>query len=62
MIYSADTIHINMPGLRWGSFLATVKIGKQSLFAITHFAVLTRNIYFLMQAQKGVLFGFKVAV
>ena len=62
MTYSADTIHINMPGLRWGSFVAIVNIGKQSLFAITHFTILTHNIYLLTQAQIGVLFAFKAAV
>ena len=62
MIYIADTIHINMPVLRWGSLLATVKTGKQSLFAITHFPILTHNIYLLVQAQKSVLFGLKAAV
>jgi len=35
MVYSADTIHINIPGLRWDTVLAIVKIGKQSLFAHT---------------------------
>ena len=55
MVYSADTIHINIPGLRWDTVLAIVKIGKQSLFAITHFAILTHNICLLMQAHKGVL-------
>jgi len=41
MIYSADTIHINIPRLRWGSVHAIVKMCiKQSLNAITHFASL----------------------
>jgi len=38
-----------------------VRIGKPSLYAITHFAIFIPKIYFLTSA-KGVIFGFKAAV
>ena len=62
MIYSAGTIQIYILGLRCGSVLSVVKtVGKQSLFRLCDH-VLTHKIFLLMQAQKVVNFGFKVAV
>ena len=61
MIYSAGTIQIYILGLKCGSVLSIVKIGKQSLFPLCDH-VLTHKIFLLMQAQKVVIFGFKVAV
>ena len=40
----AGTIHTYIPGLICASVLSIVKMGKQSLFAITHFAILTHKI------------------
>ena len=48
MIYSAGKIQIYIPDLRCGSVVSIVKIGKQSLFAFTHFSILTRKIYLPM--------------
>ena len=48
MIYDAGTIQIYILGLRCGSVLSIVKIGTQSLFAITHFAIVTHKIKLLI--------------
>ena len=41
-------IDIYIPGFRCSSVLSIVKISKQSLFVIMHFATLTHKIYLLM--------------
>ena len=61
MIYSAGTIQIYIRDLRCGSVLSVAKIGKQSLFPLCDH-VPTHKIILLMQAQKVVILGFKVAV
>ena len=47
-IYHVGTVQIHLPGLRCGSILSIVKFGKQSLFAITHIAILTHKIHLLV--------------